>query len=512
MNNKLDNTFSSDECRKMSIRTKMLLLLSVALFIFGFSAAAISYKIYIDSSLEEYKRFGTGIANLAAGVIDADRVDEYLEKGTEVEGYIETQRKLYRIRESSPNIKYVYVYKIAEDGCHVVFDLDSEDVKAAEPGSIEEFDDEFTKYLPTLFRGGNIDPIISDGIYGWLLSAYVPIYDSKGEYKCYAAVDISMDELKKQSQETINKLILIFLLVFALILFIGFQLAKYGLILPINKMAHFAGMFAYNSEEEMEKNLESIRNLKIHTGDETENLYNAFVKMTEDSVKYTKDVKKKNETISKMQNSLIITLADLVESRDENTGQHIKKTAAYVRILLDELKREGAYKEQLTDSFIENVVDSAPLHDIGKIAVPDAILNKPGKLTKEEFDIMKTHTTAGGRIISSIIDIVPESHYLDEAKNLATYHHERWDGKGYPTGLAGEDIPLSARIMAVADVFDALVSKRSYKEGFSYEKAFAIIEEESGTHFDPVLVKAFFAAKDSILAVAKEFNEMVSSH
>ena len=136
MDNKLNSTFSSDECRKISIRTKMLVLLSVALFIFGFSAAAISYKIYIDSSLEEYKRFGTGIANLVAGVIDADRVDEYLENGTKVEGYVESQRKMYRIRESSPNIKYVYVYKIAEDGCHVVFDLDSEDIKASEPGSI----------------------------------------------------------------------------------------------------------------------------------------------------------------------------------------------------------------------------------------------------------------------------------------------------------------------------------------------------------------------------------------
>ena len=209
----MNSTFSSDECRKMSIRTKMLLLLSVALFIFGFSAAAISYKIYIDSSLEEYKRFGTGIANLAAGTIDPDRVDEYLENGTVAEGYIETQRKLYKIREISPNIKYVYVYKIDEDGCHVVFDLDSEDTKAAEPGSIEEFDDEFTQYLPILFQGGNIDPIISDGIYGWLLSAYVPIYDSKGN--CFIVKDIvknpiSTDEALKgyingRSQKTVTR-------------------------------------------------------------------------------------------------------------------------------------------------------------------------------------------------------------------------------------------------------------------------------------------------------------------
>ncbi len=129
------------------------------------------------------------------------------------------------------------------------------------------------------------------------------------------------------------------------------------------------------------------------------------------------------------------------------------------------------------------------------------------ELTNEEFDKMKTHTTAGGKILSSIIKMVPEAHYLEEAINLATYHHERWDGRGYPTGLAGENIPLSARIMAVADVFDALVSKRSYKEGFPLDKAMNIILEERGTHFDPQLVDVFIAAKDKVFEVAKNFSD-----
>lgn len=503
-----NDTFVKDECRKFSIRTKILLLFSVALFIFGFSAATISYKIYMDSSIEEYKRFGTGVAKLVAETIDAERISEYLEKGIEAEGYTETKQRLYRIREISPDIKFIYVYRILEDGCHVVFDLDTEELAASEVGDIEEFDDEFIEYLPILTQGGKIDPIISDGIYGWLLSAYIPMHDSKGKYQCYVAVDVSMDSLREQANSYLTKLAIIFLVIFVSILWIGYQIAKYRLILPINKMAHFVGMFAYNSEEDMEKNLENIRKLNIHTGDETENLYKAFVKMTEDSIRYTKDVQNKNETISNMHNALIITLADLVESRDENTGHHIKKTAAYVRIILEELKREGVYKDQINDSFIENVVNSAPLHDIGKIAVPDSILNKPGKLTDEEFDLMKTHTTVGGKIIESIIETLPDSHYLDEAKNLAVFHHERWDGKGYPTGIAGEDIPLSARIMAVADVFDALVSKRSYKEGFPYEKAFSIIEEESGTHFDPKLAKAFLKAKKQILEAAKIFKKL----
>ena len=164
------------------------------------------------------------------------------------------------------------------------------------------------------------------------------------------------------------------------------------------------------------------------------------------------------------------------------------------------LRREHVYEDQLTDAFIQDVINSAPLHDVGKIQVPDAILNKPGKLTDEEFAIMKTHTTAGSEIITSAIDMVSEenSGYLQEARNLAHYHHEKWNGTGYPDGLSGTDIPLSARIMAVADVFDALVSKRSYKDGFPFEKAMAIIKEGRGTHFDPAIVDAFEHASGEV--------------
>ena len=490
--------------KNLSVRTKMLLLLSIALLIFGIAAAAISYRIYLDASVEQHKRLATGIAQLVAENINPDKVEDYLTNGYNEQGYYETKMKLYKIRESSPDIKFVYVYKILEDGCHVVFDLDTPEVTGNEPGTIESFSESFAPYLSALLHGEEIEPIITDDSYGWLLTVYVPVKNSEGVTQCYSAVDVSMDALRAQSQEYMLKLAMIFSVILAVILLIGFQLVNYGVITPINQMANSAEMFAFNNQESIEKNLEQIQNLDIHTGDEIENLYQAFLKMTEDSVNYIEDVKNKNETISKMQDALIITLADLVESRDENTGQHIKKTA---KIILEEMQREKIYSNQLTEKFVEDVYKSAPLHDIGKIAVPDAILNKPGKLTNEEFDKMKTHTTAGGKILTSIIKMVPEAHYLKEAINLATYHHERWDGRGYPTGLAGENIPLSARIMAVADVFDALVSKRSYKEGFPLDKAMNIIIEERGTHFDPQLVDIFVAAKDKVFKVAKTFSD-----
>ena len=493
--------------RRISIRTKIILLLAAALLVFAFASAAISYKVYMDSSVEQQRRLAQGTARLVASTIDPSRVDEYLAKGTLAEGYVDTERRLYHIKESSPNIQYIYAYKIMEDGCHVVFDLDTDKDSGSEPGDVMAFEKAFEKYLPTLLAGGNIEPIISDDTYGWLLTVYAPVYDDKGICQCYAAVDISMDEIREQAREFLAELCLIFLSILLVILLAAFRLAKYNLILPINTMAHSASAFAYTSPEALEKSLEDISKLDIHTGDEVENLYRSFVTMTKNSVRYMTDIRQKNETISELQNALILTLADMVERRDKNTGEHIKKTAAYVKIIAEELKRENAYPTELTDDFIKNVVTSAPLHDVGKIGVPDAILNKPGKLTDEEFDIIKSHTTIGGRIISSLITAVPDSKYLYEAMDLALYHHEKWNGRGYPAGLSGENIPLSARIMAVADVFDALVSNRSYKKGFPYEKALGIIREERGSHFDPKIVDAFFAVKDEILKVADEFSE-----
>ncbi|MBO4300067.1 MAG: HD domain-containing protein [Desulfovibrio sp.] len=222
------------------------------------------------------------------------------------------------------------------------------------------------------------------------------------------------------------------------------------------------------------------------------------------------DTEERRKEFAALRDALMLTLAGLVESRDANTGHHIRKTAAYVKIITYKLKENEAFKDALTDTFVDNIIRSAPLHDIGKINVPDAILNKPGRLTPEEFETMKTHTTVGGQIIHNIISVTPHAEYLREAENLATYHHERWDGKGYPKGLKGREIPLSARIMAVADVFDALVSKRAYKDGFPIDKAFAIIREESGTHFDPSVVDAFFAAKNEVVNIERQLEREIS--
>ena len=205
------------------------------------------------------------------------------------------------------------------------------------------------------------------------------------------------------------------------------------------------------------------------------------------------EVSEKTRHIVEMHDNLIMSLAVMVESRDNSTGGHIKRTSVGVRILIEEMVKAGA--PGITEEFCHNMAKAAPMHDLGKIAVDDAVLRKPGRFTPEEFEKMKAHAAEGARVIHEILKKTDDEPFKVLAENVAHYHHERWDGSGYPEGLKGEEIPFEARIMAVADVYDALVSKRVYKERMSFEKADSIIMEGMGTQFDPSLEKYYVSAR-----------------
>ncbi len=201
---------------------------------------------------------------------------------------------------------------------------------------------------------------------------------------------------------------------------------------------------------------------------------------------------------------MIMGFATLVENKDGSTGGHIKRTSMYVRLIVEELRHRGYYKEILTKDYINNLYMAAPMHDIGKVAIPDQILQKPGKLTDEEFTIMKTHAEKGGEIIQDTFAHLNNVEYTGMAYQVARYHHEKWNGRGYPEGLKETQIPLCARIMAIADVFDAVSEKRCYRDAMPLEKCFSIIEEGKGRDFEPMLVDIFLDIRNSVEEVHKQ--------
>lgn len=204
--------------------------------------------------------------------------------------------------------------------------------------------------------------------------------------------------------------------------------------------------------------------------------------------------------------TLIFALAKLAESRDHETGMHLERVQRYSRRLAESLIDYQDNNTQVDTDFIRLVYQTSPLHDIGKVGVPDCVLQKPGKLTKEEFDVMKTHTTIGAQTLESALANYPHARFLQVARDIAKSHHERWDGTGYPEGLAGNAIPLAARIVAVADVYDALTSRRVYKEAFSHKVAYDIITGDSGKHFDPRVVAAFVELEQDFLDIRSCFG------
>ncbi len=242
--------------------------------------------------------------------------------------------------------------------------------------------------------------------------------------------------------------------------------------------------------------------LMVELEDETQR--REYIRLLHDyNEELEKAVEEKTAHISSMQDKMLLGMADMIESRDSSTGGHVKRTSEVIRIFTKELEHvEAAYG--FTKEFLTYVTKAAPMHDLGKMAVDDRILRKPGKFTPNEFEEMKDHAGKGGEIVAKVLQGVEDEAFIQIAENIAHYHHEKWNGEGYPEHLAGLDIPPEARIMALADVFDALVSKRCYKDSMNYDSAFQIIEESLGTHFDPELGKLFLRCREQLISYYDE--------
>ncbi len=497
---------------KFSARTRMMKVLIGLSLVLVTVMGWIGVSLYFHNAKVEKTEIAQNAVRFAADVIDIDKIDAYIQRGRAVDGYNETEELLYKIRNNASGVEYLYVLKFEDFGATSIFDLESDDgTEIYKPGQIVPFDDGFKPYKDKLLAGEEVDPVEQNRLDKWLLTIYYPVKNDDGNTVCYVGADVCLDYMALYMRQFLFRVVVILAGFFMVIIAYGIWTTDVYNAYPISSLARCVDRFAMDgyAQDTLDENVRTLRRLNIYTGDEVEKLYHAICKMTLSQAEQMRNVRRLSESTEKMQEGLIITMANMVENRDSDTGAHIQKTAAYVRIIAEGLKKHGYYPEKITPKFISDVVRSAPLHDVGKINIPDSVLNKPARLTDEEFEIMKTHTTAGKIIIENAISTVQGENYLKEARNMAAYHHERWDGKGYPEGLHGEVIPLSARIMSVADVFDALTSPRVYKPAYPLEEAISMLKEGAGSQFDPKCVEVFLESLPEVKVILSKYNKKV---
>lgn len=481
--------------RRRSIRTKITLLIMISSAVLSILALTISVSIYRSKQIDQYSVLCGDIVSMMLAKIDGDRVEDYLSQTEPSADYEQTKHALHDILDNAALIKYMYVYAFRPDGRHVVFDLDAADFAGESVGTVLPYTTAFPHLEQMLAGEADIPPSITNGSYGWLLTAYKPVYNAANDVVAYAAADIDMQQINTNLYSFSISIASLLFGVMIVIAAISLRYGDKGLLEPMSVLVEQARSFRYADTPGTAR----VRDrLGVKTGDELEEIFDTMCR-TEDAIaKYVSELTAKTLEISLMQRNIIYTLANMVENRDGNTGGHIKRTASYVQLIGRRLMENGLYGGRIDEEFVKMLAVSAPLHDIGKIKIPDAVLNKPGKLTDEEFALMKTHTTQGAAILRASLSDIEDGSWLSMAIAMAEYHHERWDGSGYPKGLSGEGIPLCARIMAVSDVFDALISKRSYKPAYSLEDAIARLQEGAGSHFDPQIVAVFTGAEAEI--------------
>lgn len=506
----------------LSIKVITALYAVVAILVLTAAVVFIGYHLFENRVMESYEKYVSTVVDYAYETAVEYSFGDMIAQRSMADNYEALRERLNTIKESS-DIKYLYAiyFEDVNDIHSLTYAINTKTAEELKNGGkytmlgtpCEEggFQEDTLRILQNAVKNRMSSHGILDGYsedYGHMLNGYRVLFDSAGEPAGLLCVEIDINDISSELNGYVRKTVLFAILFTIIVTTLYIFKIEYSLIYPITSITHSAKDFIKNLGDQaaMNESVNRLNGLKIRSKNEVGDLYKTISKMETDMARQLNDIREYAEHNVKMQNGLMVLMADMVSVRDSDTGAHIQKTAAYVRLILEGLQRKGYYKEMLTPQYMEDVIKSAPLHDVGKINIPDAILNKVEQLTDEEFEIMKRHTTSGKEIIDKAITVVGGESYLREARNMAAYHHERWDGKGYPEGLSGEEIPLSARIMAVADVFDALTSPRIYKPAFPLERVVEMIEEDKEKKFDPKCVEVLIENLPEFKEVLKKLN------
>jgi len=453
-------------------------------------------SFYSDKRIKEEQIVSaTSCAKIASNLLYDAPLDAFLTNGKN-DLYNQYLSELLVISKNF-NLRYLYVYipNFETNKLTAIFDMagrPSDNEKVWKLGQVVDW--KFSHAEKNAFNDVDDNTLVElNDQYGHVITRYVPVYNNK--HKTIALVGVDFD-FKEYKQKIITSFLRgIFFLglclfsIYIVLLFFLKQIIVKPIVLISSRMNNF-----------LKDSTTYIEPISIDSGDELELMAQSFNKMAADINSY---VKKLSET----QIETIFSLAKLAQSRDDDTGKHLERVQQYCYVLADELSKNSIYANLIDDTFIYNLVNASALHDIGKVGISDSILLKPGRLTPEEFDIMKTHSTIGSQTLNEVHEKFGKNSFIEMGSVIAKYHHERWDGKGYPEGLKGEEIPLAARIMSIADVYDALGTKRVYKDAFPQEKCIEIIKEGSGTQFDAIIVDSFLVVADKFYRIRQELDD-----
>lgn len=492
-------------------RIRMILNLVGMAILLIFIGSWIGVTLYNKTELEERTRIAENAVTFVEDEIDISKIDDYLNNGRSSEDYVKTETMLRKICNNSYGIDSLSLLRFSSDHVAFIFDIKKDSfVPAHSPGEIEDISDEYLPYLSSFLEGATIEPVETSGSRGKLLNVYRPLKTDAGTSSCYVVAEVSLTYMSSFVWDFVDKAALILSASFLLIIIYGVHMTNINVSFPISSLARCMDRFSTDGYEpsSWNQNIKALQNLHIHTKDEVEKLYHTLCTLTLDQYEQIRHVKRLSEEARDMQNGLIVIMANMAEKNDTFSRSHLEQSAAFVKVIAEGLHRKGYYTRKINETFIEDIVRNAPLHDIGKIRIPEAILKKSESRSKEEEEVFKTHTLEGKNVIEIAIETVHGESYLKEARNMAAYHHEHWDGTGYPEGLSGEVIPLSARIMALADTLDRLTAPDTNRKNLSLEEAFQSIEERSGTEFDPKCVEALLEARPEVEVIVRKYSRM----
>jgi len=474
--------------KKRSLQTKFATVLflsifavcSISLFTASYVSNATNHARYVDLCKT--------VSETASAFINTNSLEGYF-SGDDKIGYIETSTRISDLRASIPDIQAIMVYETSAEGIRTLVDTTSEEILGG-LGNTKRYEQGWEEYKDSLLAGDTIEDADILSKSGRMLVYCNPIAASQ-DGNVYVCVGVLKSLIQDQNKAFLlgNMKVIGFVGLILYLLILVYVRKK--IVLPVKKIRDYLAIATSDSDN---KDLLLSDTSDLAINNELENIYTSFYKI------YTSRVRLAT-AISKAKKESVDTIISLIKRMDNYTAAHLDNSLQYIILIVNKMREMDRYKNLISDKEYEDLILAAPLHDIGKLAIPEHIIGKPGKFNDEEYEIAKKHAKLGSKIIEDLYYKNPCEEYLVLARDIALYHHERWDGGGYPCGLKGEDIPLTVRIVSVADVFDALVSKRVYKQAFSFEESFNTILSERGRFFDPEIVDIVAGLKDEMYEI-----------